>query len=255
MTQYCRRNRFLNEPGTLSATTLSANPNVSANILPNLKFLRHDPRGMAKVTRDRPVKSVATTLRKVRDVNRLVQALEASQITVTWLDVGIEAVEVLRPFLEKLSLMRQGQGTGPSSSASPLSSGTLPLAPKIDTQRQEPQVGSGIKHLSITLRAHRHKDVSPLSLLEQPAEQVHELLSNLRNGFPRLHTLRWNGRLVPKAARYPELYAGPSLRTVLIESLGFPGSTYIRVFDGCQGENEGRWEKVEAPEFKADGSR
>jgi len=116
-------------------------------------------------SRDRPVESIVTILREVRDVNDLMQALEASQVTVTRLEVDVEAAEVLRPFLEKLSLMRQGQGTGPSSSASPLSSGTLPLAPKIDTQRQEPQVGSGIKHLSITLRAHRHRDVSPLSLL------------------------------------------------------------------------------------------
>ena len=78
LTQHWRRDRFLNEPGTLSGTTLSANPNADTGasaggdgaigdgisalppssytlasggvpLLPNLRRLQHAPRGMAEV--------------------------------------------------------------------------------------------------------------------------------------------------------------------------------------------------------------
>lgn len=296
LTQHWRRDRFLNEPGTLSAANLNteANRNLNTNadtgagadadggvgvggdisalnmlspssvetrlntvplmvpILPNLRHLEHAPRGMAEVTRDRPVDSIATTLREVRDVSDLVQALEASRATVTRLKVNVEAAEVLRPFLERLSLMRQGHTTLLTRPASFAPGETSDFVPG-DGQGQ--QVGSGIEMLGITVQAHR--DVSPLLLREQPTEQVHDLLSNFRHGFPRLHTLRWGGPLVPGAVRQPEMYAGPALRTVLTETMGVPGNTYVRVFDGDEGEHavRGRWEKVNAPRLKMDGSR
>jgi hypothetical protein len=286
LTQHWRRDRFLNEPGSLSEADPRTHLNVSSNvdggvgtlpvpssssaetqsnavplvlpILPNLRHLEHSPRGMVEVTRGRPVESIMTTLREVRDVNDLMQALEASRATVTRLKVNAEAAEVLRPFLERLSLIRQGTPpTRPVYSAPP-SGGFPSLTSRDDTpeQGQQQQVGNGLEMLSITVQAHR--DVSPFLLREQPAEQVHDLLSNFRNGFPRLHTLRWGGPLVPRAVRQPELYAGPALRTVLTETMGVPGSRYIRVFDGDEGEHEGvegRWAKVDAPKLKVDGSR
>lgn len=284
LTQHWRRDRFLNEPGSLSAVDPNANPNVSANgetgtdadaggvgtlpvpsaetqlnphirpILPNLRHLEHSPRGMVEVIRGRPVESIVTTLREVRDVGDLMQALESSQATVTRLKVNAEATEVLRPFLERLSLVRQGTPLTRSVLSAHPSGGVPRLTPEDNTKGigQPQQVGNGLEMLSITVQAHR--DVSPFLLLEQPAEQVHDLLSNFQNGFPRLHTLRWGGPLVPPAVRRPELYAGPALRTVLTETMGVPGNKYIRVFDG-EHEGVGRWEKVVAPRPKADGSR
>lgn len=65
---------------------------------------------------------------------------------------------------------------------------------------------------------------------------------------------------MPAAVKEPQLYAGPSLRVVLLGSLGIPSVKIIRLLGdeeggGGDGKGVGRWIKSEAPIPKADGSR
>lgn len=260
LTQHWRRDRWLNEPGSLtprrrSSSRASPSPNSSptpslhgdTTLLPNLWHLEHGPRGMEELTRDRPVCSISTTLRDVRDLAELVSAMRASAARITHLKVNVEATEVLRLFLETLSLPYHG--------GVPTAAGVAERSISSTNNGAQADRGDGpgewIEAMSITLQAHR--DVSPLPPRGSTSDAAKDILLNLRHGFSRLHTLRWGAALVPKAVFDPVAYAGPALRCVKVETMGLPGSEYVRV-DNEDGLGS-RWELIPAKPLPVDGRR
>lgn len=234
---------------------------VLGPVLPHLKHVNAFARGLSELTRGRPINDIATPIREIGDIEALIEAMTVCDAPVTHLKVVVNTAELLWPLIEQLSRMRyspQSAKTTTTSStffsslphsANPGASGQeLPPSTSTSTSSANLPFNCPVESLSITLHERPDND---------PSTHTHwqDTLANLRgSGFSHLHTIRWGGVVVPDAVREPQLYAGPSLRVVLLGSLGIPSVKIIRLLGDEEGRG-GRWVKSEAPIPKADGSR
>lgn len=75
-------------------------------LLPNLRRIIAFPRGLAELTRGRPIYNIDTPLRELEHVEELVHAMSVCGTPVTHLKVVVFTVEILRTLFERLSTMR-----------------------------------------------------------------------------------------------------------------------------------------------------